>query len=283
VVLLENLRFHAEEEKNDPKFASALQNGCEVYVTDAFGSLHRAHASTDALPRKMQTKAAGFLVEKELKFLSPLLEGPKRPFGVILGGAKVSDKIKVIDKLIPRIDALFLGGAMDFTFLKALGKKIGKSLVEPDQVQRVLRILEEAKSRNVKIYLPEDFQVGNSVEDPGTPFTLFGTDIPNEMMGLDIGPKTVDSFSRGLSTMKTIFWNGPMGLFEKPPFNEGTIGIAKNISSLHAVRVVGGGDSVAALHQVGVAEKIDHVSTGGGATLEFLEGLSLPGLESLAV
>jgi len=283
MILLENLRFHPEEEGNSLKFAMELKNGCDVYLSDAFGALHRAHASTDALPRKFSDRGIGFLVKKELQALSPLLGQPERPFSVLLGGAKISDKLKVIEKLITKVDELYLGGAMVFTFLKALGRKVGNSLVEDSFVPHAIRILNTAKGRNIRIYLPSDFVLGKSVESPGEAKLESGRDIPDGWMGLDIGPKTIEQFSEGLKKAKTLFWNGPMGLFEKPPFDRGTIEIAKNISELKSFRVVGGGDSVAALSMAKVTEKIDHVSTGGGATLEFVEGLPLPGLESLAV
>ncbi len=283
VVLLENLRYHAEEEANDSKFAKELKNGAEIYVTDAFGSLHRGHASTDALPRMMPERGAGYLVRDELKFLTPLLEAPEHPYAAILGGAKVSDKIKVIEKFLTKVDELYIGGAMAFTFLKAMGHKVGNSLVEEDRLFHARRILDEAKSRNVKIHLPSDFQLGKSVDEPGPAKLLSGLEIPDGWMGLDIGPATAERFARSLKKAKTIFWNGPLGLFETPPFDQGTVAIAKALAELDSVRVVGGGDSVAALHQADVAQKMTFVSTGGGATLEFLEGKALPGLESLAV
>ncbi|MFH1018001.1 MAG: phosphoglycerate kinase [Pseudomonadota bacterium] len=283
VVLLENLRFHAEEEANDSKFAAELRNGAEVYVTDAFGSLHRGHASTDALPRMMNERGAGYLVRDELTFLTPLLEAPQRPYAAILGGAKVSDKIKVMEKFLTKVDELYIGGAMAFTFLKAMGHRVGKSLVEEDRLVQARRILEEAKTRNVRLHLPSDFQLGRSVDEPGPPKAYKGLEIPDGWMGLDIGPETVERFAKYLEKAGTIFWNGPLGLFETPPYDQGTVAVAKVLAGLSSIRVVGGGDSVAALHQAGVAQKMTHVSTGGGATLEYLEGKALPGLESLAV
>ena len=283
VVLLENLRFHAEEEKNDPKFAAELRHQRQVYVTDAFGSLHRAHASTDALPRLFDQRAAGFLVEKELQFLAPLVSSPQRPFAVVLGGAKVSDKIKVVENLLRYVDRILLGGAMVFTFLKATGHGIGKSLVENGQLDRAKRILEQAKTRNVQVLLPKDFVVGNSIENPGEPKTIQGQEIPDDATGLDVGPETVRLYGQALQDAKTIFWNGPLGLFEKPPFDAGTNGLARILGEFSSIRVVGGGDSAAAVARVGMADRMTHVSTGGGATLEYLEGNGLPGLTALAV
>jgi phosphoglycerate kinase len=281
--LLENVRFHPAEEKNDPKFAGALKHGADLYVSDAFGSLHRAHASTDALPRLFPERAIGFLVRDEVKFLTPLLTEPAKPYAVILGGAKVSDKIKVLERFVTKVDALFLGGAMVFTFLKTMGHKVGNSLVEDDRIEHARRILDEAKKRNVKVHLPKDFLLGKSVDEPGTPKDHEGFEIPDGFMGLDIGPRTVAAYTEELRRFKTIFWNGPMGLFETPPFDRGTVGVARALAGLDSIRVVGGGDSVSALEQAGAASKMTHVSTGGGATLEFLEGKPLPGLEALAV
>jgi phosphoglycerate kinase len=285
VVLLENLRFHAEEEGNDPKFAKELRGSFDFFVTDAFGALHRAHASTDALPRLFPAsqRGIGFLVMKELRFLSPLLENPQRPFAVIMGGAKISDKVKVVETLIRKVDRIFLGGAMVFTFLKAQGHKVGLSLVEEGMVDRAKKMLEDARGRGVRVYLPKDFVLGTSVENPGEPKTLDGLEIPDGMMGLDIGPQTVRLFTDALKDTKTVFWNGPLGLFEKPPFDQGTLGIAKALASLNMIRVIGGGDSAAAVAQAGVADKMSHISTGGGASLEYLEGQPLPGLAAVAV
>ncbi len=284
LVLLENLRFHAAEEKNDIGFARELQVGMDVYVSDAFGSLHRAHASTDALPRLFTERAAGELVEKELQALVPLLESPMHPYAVILGGAKVSDKIKIIGQLLRKVDSLLIGGAMVFTFLKVLGHRVGNSLVEEASLSQAEQILSQARSRNVRVVLPIDFRLGRSVDQPGEEKISDGVDIPEGFMGLDIGPKSVELFSERLRSAKTIFWNGPLGLFEKPPFDSGTVAIAQLLGELQgATRVIGGGDSVSAVHRAGVAEKMTHVSTGGGATLEFLEGKGLPGLDALAV
>ncbi|MFH1263700.1 MAG: phosphoglycerate kinase [Pseudomonadota bacterium] len=285
VVLLENLRFHAEEEGNAPKFAKELRGSFDFYVTDAFGALHRAHASTEALPRLFAPgeRGIGFLVMKELRFLSPLLENPQRPFAVIMGGAKVSDKVKVVETLIRKVDRIFLGGAMVFTFLKAQGHKVGLSLVEEGMVDRAKKMLEDAKGRGVRVYLPKDFVLGVSVENPGEPKTIDGLEIPDGFMGLDVGPQTVRLFADALKDTKTVFWNGPLGLFEKPPFDQGTLGIAKALATLNMIRVIGGGDSAAAVEAAGVADKMSHISTGGGASLEYLEGQPLPGLVAVAV
>jgi phosphoglycerate kinase len=285
IVLLENLRFHPEEEANDAGFARELRGSFDCFVTDAFGALHRAHASTHALPKLFEAdrRAIGFLVAKELTFLSPLLESPKRPYAVIMGGAKISDKVKVVETLIRKVDRIFLGGAMAFTFLKAMGHGVGSSLVESDMVDRASRMLEDARSRGVRIYLPKDFLCGKSVEEPGEPKVVEGTGVPDGWMGLDIGPATVRHFADGLQDAQTIFWNGPLGLFEKPPFDQGTLGIAKILADGKMIRVIGGGDSASAVEKAGVAGKMSHISTGGGATLEYLEGQPLPGLEAVAV
>lgn len=282
VVLLENLRFHSEEEANDRNFAEALRLGTEAYVTDAFGTMHRAHASTDALPRMCQTKAVGRLVEKELEHLIPLLEAPSKPYAIILGGAKVSDKLKVFENLIRKADRIFLGGAMVFTFLKARGHRVGKSLVEQDMIPQVLRSLEEAEKRNVEVVFPKDFALGDTASAPGEYEVTKDLLIPDSKMGLDVGPKTLELFSDKLKGCKTIFWNGPMGLFEKSPYDRGTMELARTIAGLEdCVKIVGGGDSAAAVHQGGWADRMSHISTGGGATLEFLEGRPLPGLQVL--
>lgn len=285
IVLLENLRFHPGEEGNDEAFAQELRGSFDYFVTDAFGALHRAHASTSALPGLFpsEDRAIGFLVVKELEFLAPLLESPKRPYAVIMGGAKISDKVKVIENMIKKVDRLFLGGAMAFTFLKARGHNVGSSLVEISMVERASRMLKDAQDRGVRIYLPKDVICGESVDVPGEPKELNAIDIPLGMMGLDIGPATVRHFKEGLEECGTIFWNGPMGLFEKSPFDQGTLGIATFLADCQMIRVIGGGDSAAAVQKAGVALKMDHISTGGGATLEYLEGKPLPGLEAVAV
>lgn len=282
-LLLENLRFHPEEEANDEKFARALAKLADLYVNDAFGAAHRAHASTVGITKFVSKSAAGLLMLKELDYLGRVLAGPPRPFVAILGGAKVSDKIGVIRNLMTRVDVLLIGGAMAFTFFKAQGREVGKSLVEADRLDLARQILEEAGSRNLKMLLPADDVVADKIESSARIAVVESTRaIPPEMMGLDIGPRTIALYSREIAEANTIVWNGPMGVFEVDPFAEGTVGIALAVArNSRATSIVGGGDSVAAVHAAGVAEKISHISTGGGASLEFLEGKKLPGVEAL--
>ena len=283
-LLLENLRFHPEEEANDEKFARALAKLADLYVNDAFGAAHRAHASTVGITKFVSKSAAGLLMLKELDYLGRVLAGPPRPFVAILGGAKVSDKIGVIRNLMTRVDVLLIGGAMAFTFFKAQGREVGKSLVEADKLDLARQILEEASSRNLKMLLPADDVVADKIESSARIAVVESTRaIPPEMMGLDIGPRTIALYSREIAEANTIVWNGPMGVFEVDPFAEGTVGIALAVArNSRATSIVGGGDSVAAVHAAGVAEKISHISTGGGASLEFLEGKKLPGVEALS-
>lgn len=285
VLLLENLRLHAGEEKNDEEFAKQLAELCDVYVNDAFGTAHRAHASTEGITHFVDTSVAGLLMEKELNFLGKALEDPERPFVAILGGAKVSDKIPVIESLIGRqVDKLLIGGAMAYTFFKAEGFTVGKSLVEDDMMPKALEIVQKAKDAGVALMLPTDHQVVDSYE----PLTS-RKDIPIEftnagLVGLDIGPETIGLFKKALEGAKTIVWNGPMGMFEEKPFDEGTVAIAQAVAEATekgATSIVGGGDSVAAVNQAGLADRISHISTGGGATLEFLAGDELPGVAAL--
>jgi phosphoglycerate kinase len=283
VILLENLRFHADEEANNVEFAEKLKAHHDIYVSDAFGALHRAHASTAALPVMFEERAIGLLVQKELEFLYPLVRNPQRPYSVILGGAKISDKLKVVDTLIRKVDRLFIGGAMVFTFLKARGFEIGDSLCEEKMLNRAKRILEEAEERNVSIYLPKDFVIAKSMKDLSEIKTTDSIKIPDGWAGLDVGPKTVAHFTEFLNGSKTILWNGPMGWFEQTPFDQGTFGLAQNISKMDGIKIIGGGDSAAAVAQAGLSDKMDHISTGGGATLEFLEDPVLPGLKALLV
>lgn len=283
VILLENLRFHRGEEINDPKFAKALKGAFEVYINDAFGTLHRAHASTSAVPQLFEKRAAGRLVIRELEALNSLLHAPQHPYAIVLGGAKISDKVKTIELLLRKVDFLFLGGAMVFTFLKAMGYTVGNSLVEEGMIHRVQAMLDDAKNRGVKIILPKDFKLGRSIENPGSPQVIEELNIPEGWMGLDVGPKTVNYYGELLKEVKTIFWNGPLGLFEKPPFDQGTLGFAHLLSKLPMTRVIGGGDSAAAVQKAGVVQEMTHISTGGGATLEFLQGKALPGLQALSV
>jgi phosphoglycerate kinase len=281
VLLLENLRFHAGEEANDPEFAAALAALAEVYVDDAFGAAHRAHASITGVPERVQQKAAGLLLEKEVRELSRLLE-PERPFAAVLGGAKISGKIDTLRALAGRADALLIGGGMANHFVRALGLPVGRSLLEEDKVAVAREILDVCKKEGVTIALPSDFVVAKSPDDGGNATTVTIQKIPGDAMALDIGEKTVGQFARLLREAKTVFWNGPMGVFEKPPFDRGTMEIAKAIAGLEgATTVVGGGESVAAAHAAGVAEKFTHVSTGGGASLEFLNAGTLPGIEAL--
>jgi phosphoglycerate kinase len=282
-LLLENLRFHAEEEANDESFSRKLAALADVYVNDAFGSAHRAHASTAGITRFVGKAAAGLLMQKELEYLGKATTNPEKPFVAILGGAKVSDKIDVIRNLLGKVDALLIGGAMAYTFLKAQGKRVGKSLVEEDKLELATSLLKEAQSKKVRLLLPPDHVVAGKI-DAAEPARTVKTDegIPDDQMGLDIGPETVAAFSKEITGARTIVWNGPMGVFEVAPFARGTMKIAEAVAAnRHATSIVGGGDSVAAVHQSGLASKITHISTGGGASLEFLEGKKLPGVEAL--
>ena len=290
VLLLENLRFHPEEEKNDDEFAKQLAALCDVYVNDAFGAAHRAHASTAGITKHVSQAAAGLLMEKELDYLGRVINNPEHPFVSILGGAKVSDKIPVITALIDRgVDKLLIGGAMAYTFLKAEGFTVGKSLVEDSMLQTALEIKKRAEEKGIEFLLPTDHQVVDSYE-PVKGEKIVSKTIPVEftnlgLAGMDIGVETVAHFSRALADAKTIIWNGPMGVFEEPPFDEGTIGVAKAVADAAdrgATVIVGGGDSVSAVTRAGVADRITHISTGGGATLEFLSGDELPGVSALS-
>jgi phosphoglycerate kinase len=282
-LLLENLRFHPEEEANDQHFSKQLAKLADFYVNDAFGTAHRAHASTVGITKFVQKSAAGLLMEKELQYLGRALEHPERPFVAILGGAKVSDKIGVIQNLLHKVDVLIVGGGMAYTFLKARGQSVGKSLVEEDKIELAQQLLEQAKSRSVKFLLPTDHVIADRVEANAlTRVVGAGQQIPPNMMALDIGPETIEMFAEEISKARTIVWNGPMGVFEMPPFVRGTFKIAHAVAeNAGATSIVGGGDSVAAVKAAGVAEKITHISTGGGASLEFLEGQKLPGVEAL--
>ena len=285
VLLLENLRLHAEEEKNDPEFAKQLAELCDVYVNDAFGTAHRAHASTEGITHFVKDKVAGLLMEKELNFLGKALHDPERPFVAILGGAKVSDKIPVIESLIERkVDKLLIGGAMAYTFFKAQGFTVGKSLVEDDMIPKALEIEQKAKDVGVEMILPTDHQVVDSYDPLNSRKTIPIAFTNTGLVGLDIGTETIEIFRNALEGAKTIVWNGPMGMFEEKPFDEGTVAVAKAVAEATekgAISIVGGGDSVAAVNQAGLADKISHISTGGGATLEFLAGDTLPGVEAL--
>ncbi len=279
ILLLENLRFHPEEEKNDPVFAQALASLCDVYVNDAFGTAHRAHASTAGMVKLVPERAAGFLMQRELDFLGKLLGKPEKPFVAILGGAKVSDKIKVLENLLARVDALLVGGAMAYTFLRATGASVGKSRVEQAKIGLAGELLEKATKLGVRLLLPRDHVA--AADPDADPVTVEQASLPSNLMGLDIGPATVKAFTDEIARAKTIFWNGPMGLFEKKPFSRGTFAIAEALARSRATTVVGGGDSAAAVAEAGLAEKMTHVSTGGGAALELLEGRELPGVKAL--
>lgn len=280
IVLLENLRFHKEEEKNDPGFSQKLAALAEVYVNDAFGAAHRAHASTAGMARYAREKCAGLLLQKELDYLGRLLGAPERPFVAILGGAKVSDKIGVIKNLLPKLDGLLIGGGMAYTFLKAKGISIGRSLVEETHVGLARELIAQAANAKITLLLPID-HVAAEGRDKNPVAT--GESIPDNLMGLDIGPKTRELFIRELRKAKIVLWNGPVGLFEEQNFSAGTIDIARALADSGAVVVVAGGDTVAAVMEAGVADRMTHLSTGGGATLEFLEGKKLPGIEALEV
>lgn len=280
VALLENLRFHKEEEANDPGFARELAALTDVYVNDAFGAAHRAHASVDALPRLVPVRAAGLLLRKELAALGRLADGPERPYVAVLGGAKVSDKIGVIEALLSKVDALIVGGAMANTFLAAQGRSMGKSLVEGDKLATARDVLARALEKRVAVLLPTDVVVADSLDAPVG--DVVGVEaIGGEQMALDIGPASVAAFRERLLRAQSIFWNGPMGLFERPAFSAGTLGVARAIAEAAAFSVVGGGDSVAAVQQADLAHRFTHVSTGGGASLELIEGRTLPGVEAL--
>jgi phosphoglycerate kinase len=281
VLLLENLRFHPGEKKNDPEFARRLAALCDCYVNDAFGTSHRAHASVVGVPSLVPDNAVGFLILRELRHLGRLLEAPERPFAALLGGAKVSDKIAVLRNLIRLADRLLIGGAMAFTFLRARGASTGRSLVEEDKLDLARELLEQAERESTLLVLPEDVVVAPEMK-AGAPSSVVPVDaIPSDRMGLDIGPRTIARFRELLAPCRSIFWNGPMGVFEIPGFDQGTLAMAQALVESPALTVIGGGDSVAAVKKAGLAERIDHISTGGGASLEFLEGKELPGIAAI--
>ena len=280
VLLLENLRFHPEEEANDEGFAKALAALADCYVDDAFAAAHRAHASIEAITRHLQPAAAGLLMQQELAALGRILQAPERPLVALLGGAKVSDKLALVEHLLERVDALLIGGGMAFTFLRALGHDVGRSLVEPARIETARRALEAARRRGVSLVLPVDAVVADGLDSPAG--RVVGVrEIPATQAGLDIGPRTVERFTEALRGARTIVWNGPMGVFERPPFAAGTLAVAKAVAASAAFSVVGGGDTIAAVTQAGVADRIGYISTAGGAFLEFLEGRALPGVEAL--
>ena len=280
VMLLENVRFHREETDNDPEFAKQLASIAEVFVNDAFGTAHRAHASTEGISHYLPS-VSGFLIEKELRFLGDALNNPERPFVAILGGAKVSDKIGVIDSLLEKVDTLMIGGGMAYTFFKAQGYEVGNSLCEPDKCELALSLMKKAEEKGVKFLLPVDTKVGKEFKPDTESKTVAWTEIPQGWEGFDIGEKTIEMFENELKTAKTVVWNGPLGLFEFDQFAIGTNAIAHALAELDATTIIGGGDSAAAVEKAGLADRMTHISTGGGASLEFLEGKKLPGIECL--
>ena len=280
IMLLENVRFHREETDNDPEFAKKLASMAEIFVNDAFGTAHRAHASTTGIADYIPG-VAGFLIEKELKFLGNAINNPERPFVAILGGAKVSDKIGVIDSLLDKVDTLMIGGGMAYTFFKAQGYNVGNSLCEVEKTGLALQAMEKAKEKGVKLLLPIDTKIGKEFKPDTESKTVAWTEIPDEWEGFDIGEKTIEMFKNELQNAKTVIWNGPLGLFEFEQFAIGTNEIAKTLAELDATTIIGGGDSAAAVTKAGLADKMTHISTGGGASLEFLEGKKLPGIECL--
>lgn len=281
VALLENLRFEAGETANDPAFADALASLGDAYVSDAFGAAHRAHASIVGVPERLDDAVAGHLLQAEITALSKLLDAPATPFTAILGGSKVSDKLSVIDNLMPRVDALVIGGAMCFTFLAATGGDVGGSRVEEDMIDTAREVLEKAEAQGVTVHLPTDVVAAEAFAADAAHEVVPATAIPAGTMGLDIGPETVAEYAHVVASSRTVLWNGPMGVFEWPPFASGTMGVAEAMADVDGFTVIGGGDSAAAVRQMGLADRIDHVSTGGGASLEFLEGIDLPGVAVL--
>ena len=285
ILLLENLRFHDAETKNDPEFAKKLAEGCEIFINDAFGTAHRAHASTEGVTHFIDESVAGYLIEKELKYLGEAINQPQHPFMAILGGAKISGKIDVIKNLFDKVDTLIVGGGMIFTFFKAMGYEIGTSLLEEDRVAMAKDLLEQAKQKKVNLLLPEDVIIADAFDNNANTKVVDVNNIPEGWMGLDIGPKTIEKFLKEIAKTKTIIWNGPMGAFEMENFANGTKVVAEGLAKATddgAITVVGGGDSAAAISQFNLDDRISHISTGGGASLEFLEGKKLPGIEALS-
>lgn len=280
VLLLENVRFYKEEEANDQGYAKALASYGDIYCNDAFGTAHRAHASTEGVSHFLPSYA-GFLIEKEVKFMAPLLENPEKPFVAVIGGSKVSSKITVLESLVKTCDTIVIGGGMAYTFLSVLGKEIGKSLFEPDYVDTAKAFLAKAAEKGVKVILPVDHVCAAEFSETAAPVAVDDVNIPADLMGMDIGPKTVSLIVEEIKKAKSVVWNGPMGVFEFEAFSKGTGEVAKALAASDAISVVGGGDSVAAINKFGLADKISHVSTGGGASLEFLEGKTLPGIKAL--
>ena len=284
VLLLENLRFHPGEEANDPEFARQLAKLGDVYVNDAFGTAHRAHASTEGVTKYFDICAAGYLMQKELEYLGKAVHNPEHPYVAIMGGAKISGKIDVINNLLPKVDLLLIGGGMSYTFFKAKGIPIGNSLLEEDRIPVAKEVLEQAEKKGVELLLPVDNVVATAVDESAETKVTDGPEVPEGWVGVDIGPKTVDLYREKILQAKTVVWNGPMGVFEKEPFAKGTFAIAQTLAEATekgAVTIVGGGDSAAAIRKAGLADRVSHVSTGGGASLEFLAGLTLPGVAAL--
>jgi phosphoglycerate kinase len=282
VVLLENMRFYPEEEQNDPEFCSKLAQLADVYVNDAFGTAHRTHASTEGVAHLLRPAAAGFLMARELEYLGKTLENPQRPFVTILGGAKVSDKIPVITNLLDKVDTLLIGGGMAYTFLRAQGYEVGKSLLEQDQIELAASLLKQAQSKGADIKLPLDHVVASEFSNSAAIQTATNSEFPPDYMGLDIGPETIAVYTEIVADAATVVWNGPMGVFEMENFARGTMEMARALAQTNAVTIIGGGDSVAAVNKAGVSDAITHISTGGGASLELLEGKILPGVAALS-
>jgi len=280
IILLENVRYYKEEEGNDPEFAKKLAKLGDAYINDAFGTAHRAHASTEGVAKYLPS-AAGLLIEKEVKFLEPILKNPKKPFVAVIGGAKVSSKIAVLESLLKTCDAMVIGGGMSYTFLKAMGKKIGKSLLEEDYIDTAKKFIKAAADKKVEIIFPLDRVCAKEFSENAEPIYIENNEIPDELTGMDIGPKSIEAIKKCLATAQTIVWNGPMGVFEFKNFQKGTIAVAEMVANSKAITVIGGGDSVSAINEFGYADKVSHVSTGGGASLEYLEGKPLPGIVAL--
>lgn len=281
ILLLENVRFHAGETENDPDFSRQLASLADVYVNDAFGTAHRAHSSTEGVARILKPAVAGYLIEKEIRFLGGALTEPERPFVAILGGAKVSDKIGVIENLLDKVDSLLIGGGMAYTFLKARGGQVGDSLVEEDRLDLSKELMDKAAAKGVKLLLPSDHLIADKFSKDAEARSCSG-DIPEGTMALDIGPETISAYSETLKSAATVVWNGPMGVFEFEAFSQGTFAIARALADSEAISIIGGGDSVAAVQKAGLTEKMSHISTGGGASLEYLEGRELPGIAALS-
>ncbi len=281
LLLLENVRFYKQETDNDLEFARKLAEGCEVLINDAFGSCHRAHASVVGIASFVREKAAGYLLKKEVDYLSRITHNPEKPFVAILGGAKIEDKIPVLESLVGKADAVLIGGAMAYTFLKAQGKQVGKSLVEEDKLEIAREIMKKAEDCRVKFLLPQDHVLTTAIDSQTVSAVADSYPFPEDLMAVDIGPKTIAEYKMLIQSARTIFWNGPLGVFEVPAFAKGTVEIAQAVAGSEALSVVGGGDSIAAIHQAGVADRISHISTGGGASLEFVAYGTLPGIEAL--